>query len=443
MTEWRRVDEIITYHGKGVTPKYVEKSSIIVLNQKCIRNNKIDFSFSQFIDDEKSYNEEKFLKIGDLLINSTGQGTAGRVALVEFIPENYTVIVDSHILVLRTDSFFESKCLNYSLFSIENLLQSFMDGSTGQGEFDKIRLFNVNVGYPKDKNAQQKIAAVLSAFDDKIELNNQLNAQLEQMAKTIYDYWFVQFDFPDESGKPYKSSGGKMVYNEVLKREIPVGWEVKNLEDLLSKFTKGITTSYVEKSNLINLNQKVNKGFKLERQYFKYLNENIEIPKSKFARQQDILINSLGQGTLGRIHFFIDNVENIVIDQHLFILRVKKDIVSPSYLYNTLDSAPYKLQIERQITGSTGMQMLNASNLKDLKIIVPKLKLSDKYEKATTSFYQKISINEQQNQELAQLRDWLLPMLMNGQVRVGSGEYEMEEGGLGMVAENQIIYNIL
>uniref|UniRef100_UPI000484D7F0 restriction endonuclease subunit S n=1 Tax=Epilithonimonas tenax TaxID=191577 RepID=UPI000484D7F0 len=76
---------------------------------------------------------------------------------------------------------------------------------------------------------QQKIASVLSALDDKIELNNRINDNLEQMAKTIYDYWFVQFDFPDENGKPYKSSGGKMVWNEVLKREIPEGWEVKNI----------------------------------------------------------------------------------------------------------------------------------------------------------------------------------------------------------------------
>src|SRR5690606_257649 len=142
----------------------------------------------------------------------------------------------------------------------------------GNLEFDK-----------KPLSTQQKIAAVLSALDDKIELNNKINGELEAIAKTLYDYWFVQFDFPNQEGKPYKSSGGKMVYNPILKREIPEGWEVKNLEELLIEFTKGITTSYVEKSNLINLNQKVNKGFKLDRQYFKYLDESIEIPQSKFA----------------------------------------------------------------------------------------------------------------------------------------------------------------
>ena len=76
---------------------------------------------------------------------------------------------------------------------------------------------------------QQKIAAVLSALDTKIELNQRINAELESMAKTLYDYWFVQFDFRNEKGKPYKSAGGKMVWNEELKREIPLGWEVKSL----------------------------------------------------------------------------------------------------------------------------------------------------------------------------------------------------------------------
>ena len=231
MSNSRKVDSILTYYGKGVTPNYVEDSSIIVLNQKCIRHNKIDYSFAQYINDQKKYNEEKYLKVGDILINSTGQGTAGRVAFVDKLPTGKKVITDSHILVVRTENYFESKCLDYSLFSIEKQLQTFMDGSTGQGEFDKQRLFNVIVNYSKENSVQQKIANILKDIDNKIELNDKLNDNLEQMAKTLYDYWFVQFDFPDENGKPYKSSGNKMVWNEVLKRDIPIGWELKTIGD--------------------------------------------------------------------------------------------------------------------------------------------------------------------------------------------------------------------
>ena len=179
MNNWRRIDEIITYHGKGVTPKYVDESSIIVLNQKCIRNNSIDYSLARYIDDSKNYSENKLLKAGDVLINSTGQGTAGRVAFLKDIPNNKKLIVDSHILVLRTENFHESQCLAYSLYSIEPLLQTFLDGSTGQGEFDKIRLFNVQVNYSRDELKQTRISKVLSDLDAKIELNNKINIELE------------------------------------------------------------------------------------------------------------------------------------------------------------------------------------------------------------------------------------------------------------------------
>ena len=279
-------------------------------------------------------------------------------------------------------------------------------------------LNNLTITYPIIESVQQKIASVLSALDSKIELNNRINAELEAMAKTIYDYWFVQFDFPDKNGKPYKTSGGKMVWNEELKREIPEGWEVKELDSLLSVFTKGLTTSYLDKSNLINLNQKVNKGWNLDRQYFKFLDPEIEIPNEKYAHERDILINSLGQGTLGRIHYFCDNVENIVVDQHLFILRVDESKITSSYLFLILDSNPYKKQIDRQITGSTGMQMLNGSNLKSMQLLVPSIQILSQFENIIYPLFEKRVNSEKQNLKLAEIRDWLLPMLMNGQVKV-------------------------
>ena len=229
MSNWRKVSDFINFSTKGITPKYVENSSIIVLNQKCIRNAKIDYSLSQYTDDNKEIPEVKFIQRGDILINSTGTGTAGRCAFVKDIPQNHRLITDSHILLLRCDSYYEAQCLSYLLYSFEKTLMSFMTGSSGQSELDKVILLNLNTKLPKDPKNQQKIAKVLSDLDTKIELNNKINTELEAMAKTLYDYWFVQFDFPNEEGKPYKSSGGKMVWNEELKREIPVGWEVLKL----------------------------------------------------------------------------------------------------------------------------------------------------------------------------------------------------------------------
>jgi type I restriction enzyme S subunit len=281
---------------------------------------------------------------------------------------------------------------------------------------------------------QKKIASVLSALDNKIENNKIINAELEAMAKTLYDYWFVQFDFPGTNGKPYKSSGGKMVFNERLKREIPEGWEVNVLENVLLRFTKGITTQYVEKSGLINLNQKVNRGFSLDRQHFKYLDDNINVPEEKFAKEKDILINSLGQGTLGRVHYFCENRKDVVIDQHIFILRVNDKKILASYLYLALSSASYQKQIDRQVTGSTGMQMLNGSDLKGLTIITPSIDILQKFEDIIYTFFERVVNSEVQNQQLAALRDWLLPMLMNGQVTVGDAKRKAEEA-LSEVAE--------
>jgi type I restriction enzyme S subunit len=169
---------------------------------------------------------------------------------------------------------------------------------------------------------------------------------------------------------------------------------------------------------LINLNQKVNKGFSLERQYFKYLDERIDVPEQKYAREKDILINSLGQGTLGRVHYFCEKARNIVVDQHLFILRINEKKVTSTFLYLLLTSKAYQIQIDRQITGSTGMLMLNASNLKEINIIIPKLEVMQQFEENVYTFFEMVVVNELENQKLTELRDWLLPMLMNGQVKV-------------------------
>ena len=136
------------------------------------------------------------------------------------------------VLVIQAISNIDSKFLYYSLFR-DDFFNHMMNGSKGtkmpRGDKSQILRFHI----PKiELSTQQKIASVLSALDSKIELNNRINAELEVMAKTIYEYWFVQFDFPNKNGKPYKTSGGKMVWNEELKREIPEGWELGVLSDL-------------------------------------------------------------------------------------------------------------------------------------------------------------------------------------------------------------------
>jgi type I restriction enzyme S subunit len=429
---WRRVDNIITYFGKGVTPRYVENSSIIVLNQKCIRKNKIDYSFAQFIDDTKQYNEDKLLKLGDILVNSTGQGTAGRIAIIDYIPEGKKLITDSHILTLRTNNYFESKCLNYSLYSIENILQTYIDGSTGQGEFDKVRLFNVLLNYTKNRQEQKKITAVLSSLDHKIELNNRINAELEAMAKLIYDYWFVQFDFPISKeqalamgnpkleGKPYKTSGGKMVWNEALKREIPEGWEVKKLGKVLKTHLGG--TPSTKKENYWNgeipwMNSGEVANFPLISTEKSITQEAIINSSTKLLKKGSVLLSitrHLRVNILG-----ID----ACINQSIAGIEENEKFKN-SYIYFSILN-----DIDRLMDLRTGAQQphINKAIVDNCPFIVPNESILNLYYQTATPIIDRIINNAKQNQELASLRDWLLPMLMNGQVTVADAESKGKE----------------
>jgi type I restriction enzyme S subunit len=281
---------------------------------------------------------------------------------------------------------------------------------------------NINIDYLEklelripDLPTQQKIAAVLSALDDKIELNNKINAELEAMAKTLYDYWFIQFEFPNAEGKPYKSSGGSMEYNHILKREIPKGWEVKKIGELLKKNDSNLKLSakeYASKGKFPVIDQSTDfiAGFTDCEDYKISINKND--PAIIFGDHTRIL---------KLINF--DFVRGADGTQVLFTNSDKM----PQYLfYHSL------LKIDLSNYGYAR----HFKFLKDKFIIVPDEDLANRFNKVVKSIFDKVLSNQLQNQELAELRDWLLPMLMNGQVKVD----EVEDGVLRMVAEPREAY---
>ena len=142
---------------------------------------------------------------------------------------------------------FDSDYIYYLFKNNYAVFRNAASGSTAIPILNKTDFDNLRFKVELDLNEQRKMVSILSKIDDKIEINNQINQELETMAKTLYDYWFVQFDFPDQNGKPYKSSGGKMVYNPELKREIPEGWGVEKLSSLLEI---GRETINLQKKNL-------------------------------------------------------------------------------------------------------------------------------------------------------------------------------------------------
>ncbi|MBU2973275.1 restriction endonuclease subunit S [Zobellia sp. B3R18] len=292
-------------------------------------------------------------------------------------------------------------------------------------------------------STQKQIAKVLSDLDAKIEVNNKINQELEAMAKTLYDYWFVQFDFPDANGKPYKSSGGKMVYNEALKREIPEGWEDGKLGDLSTRIGDGLhgTPKYVDDSEYSFIN-----GNNLKNGFISIDSETKKVSAEEYERNfKELNSNSILlsiNGTLGNLAIYND--EKVMLGKSSAYINCKENY--RSYCYEYLNQNHMQKVFWNMATGST-IKNLGLTSIKNLKILKPKVDLILKFEEMTKSIVDKRKNIFNENQKLSELRDWLLPMLMNGQVRIvhshadgNLGEVEQE---LGMVAEERVKYDSL
>jgi type I restriction enzyme S subunit len=285
---------------------------------------------------------------------------------------------------------------------------------------------NIEIELP-DLLIQEKIGKIISAYDDKIEINNKINFEVEQMVKTLYDYWFVQFDFPDVNANPYKSSGGKMVYNSVLKREIPKNWEVKDLSDI-ANITMGQSPpgeSYNEQGE----GKVFYQGCTDFGNRFPTIRKYTTSP-TRFAKGGDILLSV--RAPVGTMNIA---KEDCCIGRGLAALNSKDDCMS--YLYEVMINL--KQIFDRRNVNGTTFGSITKDDLFSLKVISPVKEILLKYDDITRPFFEKQNLIGVQNQELAQLRDWLLPMLMNGQVTVGNAE-EMVNDQLDMVAESGVDY---
>lgn len=289
-----------------------------------------------------------------------------------------------------------------------------------------------------NKNIRDYIGEIYKNISFKIELNNKTNVELEAMAKTLYDYWFVQFDFPNEEGKPYKSSKGKMVWNEELKREIPEGWKVGTISDI-SELIRGV--SYDKKSiktsndsNVIPILRATNiSGNQID------LNDMVYVPSELVNEKQilnkfDILI-TMSSGSIDHIgkngFYYYDETVSFGAFCAKFVPKQHYHF----YLFSYTQSDFMSNTIKNECLG-TNINNLNSGMVNGFKLVIPDNNCLKLFNDKVESLYQKISINYKENQELASLRDWLLPMLMNGQVSVGDVEEQ-----LGMVAEPVKILN--
>ena len=272
---------------------------------------------------------------------------------------------------------------------------------------------------------QEKIGKLLSSLDDKIALNNRINAKLEQMAKRLYDYWFVQFDFPNADGKPYKASGGKMVWNEELKREIPEGWEVKKLGTL---FTTNRGVSYSTKTisgdkgiPMINLASFSPDGsYKIDgiKTYTgEYTNEKVLKPFDLVMCNTQQTAIDFSKDIIGKALLVPDIFKgDITSSHHVNTLKVQNEKLK-FYLYRLFNTDYFHAYISHFASG-TNIMGLDFAGVENYSAVIPSEEILSKFADFTLNIEKMKSEIIRQNKKLISLRDRLLPLLMNGQVEV-------------------------
>ena len=365
----------------------------------------------------KEASKDKFLEKGNIIIEISGGSptqSTGRVTFLENIDRE--VVCSNFCRALKIKKEYSPKYVFYLLQNIYNsgVFFNFESKTSGiknllyNSAFENIKVLN------QDYSSQQKIENVITVIDKKIQLLHQINDNLTKLAKTIYDYWFVQFDFPDENGKPYKSSGGKMVYNEVLKREIPEGWEVKSLGEIETNIITGKTPPTKDENNF-NGNILFITIDDIRQNLFIYNSERTlsekgaNTQRAKFLKKGDICVSCIGTvgviGIVGKIAQTNQQINSISNPQNF----------NKYFLLNYLDR-----YFKDNFTAKKGavLDNMNKAEFESIIIINPIQNIKEIYYGKVKFLYEKIDTNIQQIQHLQSLRDWLLPMLMNGQISV-------------------------
>lgn len=413
------LEVVIDYRGK--TPKKLG-GSWCDEGYRAISANNVKFSGLVKQDSIRCLDEvlyKKWMKeevqYGDILL--TSEAPAGQVMLWN---SKEKIVLSQRIYALRTNKKVYNHFLKYYLQSSagQNQITRNNSGSTVSGISAKT-FSNIIVRFPKEFDTQVAIGDLLYSLDTKIELNNRINTELEAMAKTLYDYWFVQFDFPDENGKPYKSSGGRMEYNEALKREIPAGWETGQLDNWVS-FKRGISykSSEIQDTGVpfLNLNSFSLQGdFKFEGT--KYFNGKFKESARLHAGELVIAITDVTRNAdiIGKS--FI--VPNIFSESPLMSCDVAQVIAKDNsyiyYLQMLFNSKSFHDHVKYYASGTLVLH-LNLNGINWFYDILPPDSIMDKFALLRKATLDRQYLNIMENQQLAKLRDWLLPMLMNIQL---------------------------
>ena len=391
------------FDGTHDTPKSVSKGKLLITS-KHISGGTLDVSSAYLISEEDYVSIQKRSAVSQWDILFSMIGSVGEIYLEMNGDVPYAI---KNMGVFSCNNEYKAKWLYYYLRSpaAQSHINRYLNGAVQKFlPLGALRDFPV-IPFNDEKKALVKVLEVLDA---KITCNNHINAELEAMAKTLYDYWFVQFDFPDANGKPYKSSGSKMVYNPTLKREIPAGWRDDSLWEIARYFNglpmqkhrpKG--SEYLPVIKIKEMGEGISDSSE---------KASPDIPRDAIVVDGDVLFSwsatldvkiwSQGKGAL---------------NQHIF--KVTSDKYPKTFYYFELLAylAHFKMMAEKR---KTTMGHITQDHLKQSRICIPPTELLSRAHEQIEPILKNHLLHEKENQHLSQLRDWLLPMLMNGQVTV-------------------------
>lgn len=408
--------------GEHCTVKDDAQGGYFLLSNKNIVDSRIVIGSN-----ERRINKMTFDKINkriqlesdDILISTVG--TLGKTAIVYGNP-NY--VFQRSVGIIKPDK--KKVVSEYLKYLLDTPSYQKKLVYSAQGAIQKCifigDLTRLEIDLP-DLPTQKRIASVLSNIDRKIALNRAMNEELEQTARDLYDYWFLQFDFPDANGKPYRSSGGKMVYNPQLKREIPKGWEVKSLGELIGKLSSGKRPGAIDKS-LKNGIPSLGAECIDELGVFNYASTPFVAEEfrpqmtSGLIEDRDILIYKDG-AYVGKTTMFQDDFpyQEAFVNEHVFLLHCLNEDLQ-EYLLFTLKLPTYFEIMQSLGKAKAAQPGLNQTDLKSVLVAIPNDDLLTKFRHHIADQMHSIFNNSLEAENLRKLRDELLPLLMNGQVTI-------------------------
>lgn len=352
--------------------------------------------------------KDKIISSDSIMITCIGSAM-GKVA-----KNSLPSVTNQQINSIIVNENFDSDYIYYLFKNNYAVFRNAASGSTAIPILNKTDFDNLRFKVELDLNQQRKMVSILSKIDDKIEINNQINQELEAMAKTLYDYWFVQFDFPDQNGNPYKSSGGKMVYHPELKRQIPEGWGVAKVEDIAQTGSGGTPKSTNSSYYIDGEVPWINSGELSQTVITSTSNfiteEGLKNSNAKLFPSGTILVAMYG-ATAGKVSFLSFEAST---NQAICAIMLS-DVRMRYYLKNVIEDL-YQYLVKLS-TGSA-RDNLSQDMIKNIKVVTPSNEILDKYYHFSNNIIKELTKKQQENEQLTQLRDWLLPMLMNGQVKV-------------------------